>query len=91
MNFSMTRRVIIGAFACTATIGSALAQAWPSKPIRLVVPFPAGGSTDVVARLMAEKLTTSLGQPVVVDNRAGGGALPDRTWLPSPWRTDTPY
>src|SRR5207237_9939116 len=53
--------------------GRAVAQAWPSRPIRLVIPFPAGGSTDVVGRLVGEKISQALGQPVVVDNRAGAG------------------
>jgi tripartite-type tricarboxylate transporter receptor subunit TctC len=53
----------------------ALAQAWPSKPIRLVVPYPPGGSTDLLARTMGQKVGEALGQQVIVDNRAGAGGM----------------
>lgn len=56
---------------CNATI--AQQPAWPNRPIRMVIPFGAGGGTDVIGRLLAQKLTESLGQPVVVENRPGAG------------------
>ena len=52
---------------------AAQAPAWPTKPIRFVISWPAGGSADGVGRLVAERLSKSLGQPIIVDNRAGAG------------------
>lgn len=54
---------------------SVFAQGFPNKPIRLVVPFPAGGGTDVMARALGEALTRDTGQPVIVDNRSGAGTV----------------
>ena len=53
---------------------AALAQSYPTKPIRLIVPYPPGGSVDLVGRTVARKLTDNLGQPVVIDNKGGAGA-----------------
>ncbi len=62
------------AFAAAMTVTGAMAQAWPARPITLIVPFPAGGTTDVLARALGERLQQSLGQPVVIESKPGAGA-----------------
>jgi tripartite-type tricarboxylate transporter receptor subunit TctC len=62
-----------GTAALGAMTGSARAQAWPNRPITIIVPFPPGGGVDAMARLVAEKLTAALGQNVIVENKGGGG------------------
>jgi tripartite-type tricarboxylate transporter receptor subunit TctC len=72
---TLSRRRVIsataGGFAMTAT--GAQAQSWPTRPVRIIVPFPPGGLVDVLARAVSQRLTSQLGQPVVVENRAGAG------------------
>lgn len=70
----MQRRTLLAAAAATAgwaVLPSALAQSWPERPIRLVIPFGAGAASDMVARRLGERLQAALGQPVVVENKAG--------------------
>lgn len=69
------RRTVIAALSATALVGLAHAQApaFPTRPVTMVVPFPAGGITDTIARALAQKMGDSLGQSVIVDNKPGGG------------------
>jgi tripartite-type tricarboxylate transporter receptor subunit TctC len=69
---------VLAAAICVAGVafaGASDAQEWPTKPIRLIVPFPAGGGTDTVARTIANGITEGLGQPIVVENRGGAGGM----------------
>src|SRR4051794_31159149 len=72
----MIRRVLLALVVALLAAGSAAAQGWPTRPVRLVVTFPAGGAIDVLSRILADKLSNTLGERVIVDNRAGmGGTL----------------
>ena len=71
---AVARALGAGLLAALATFATAQ-PAYPTKPIRLVVPFPPGGSTDAVARIVSQKLTESWGQQVLVEDRGGGNTI----------------
>ncbi len=71
---ALVRRVALAGFVVLAQ--AAQAQDWPQKPVRFIVPYPPGGGTDVIARIIQEPLSRALGQPIIIENRGGaGGAL----------------
>ena len=75
--FSRTRRVLLSAVACAGLLAGAIdaqaADAWPAKPVTLIVPFAPGGTTDILARIIGQKLSASLHQSVIIENKAGAG------------------
>jgi tripartite-type tricarboxylate transporter receptor subunit TctC len=74
----MKRRIVSGLFAALAALAlpaTGWSQAFPSKPLKLVVPFPAGGPADAAARVLAEGMSAQLGQPVIIENRGGASTI----------------
>ena len=73
---NIARLALAAALALTLAAPAAWAQAWPSKPIKLINGFPPGGGADILARLVAERLSGALGQQVIVENVGGAGGTP---------------
>ncbi len=73
---SNSRWILCLGIVCALLPGAAMPQNYPSKPIRIIVPLPPGGSNDLVARVFSERLPAALGQPVIVENRSGGSGNP---------------
>src|SRR5947199_10360162 len=68
-------RALLCVILCLASVGAAAQEPYPSRSIRLIVPFAAGGAVGAVARVLSTPLTASLGQPIVLDHRGGGGGI----------------
>jgi tripartite-type tricarboxylate transporter receptor subunit TctC len=73
-SFVRAASVIAVMAACAGSAGTAFAQSWPNRPIRMVVPYTPGGYTDLMARLVSEKMAIALGQPIVIENKPGANA-----------------
>src|SRR5918992_3052527 len=67
------RFIAVALFVCTAGISPVFSQAYPTKPIRLILPFPPGGPSDILGRALTQKLSEQMGQQVIADNRPGAG------------------
>jgi tripartite-type tricarboxylate transporter receptor subunit TctC len=67
----LSRKALLASFAVAAAFGSAMAQDYPSRPITMIVPYPAGGPTDTIARVLADGMRVTLGQPVIIENVGG--------------------
>lgn len=77
-NISITRRLLLAAGTAVmlvAASGASIAQQYPERPIRFVLPFPAGGAVDVVTRIVADRMSADLGQPIIIENKAGAGGI----------------
>ena len=75
-NMTLTRRALgVGALGALATPAVAQTPAWPNRPLRWIVGYPAGGATDVVARIITAPMAAQLGQPIVIDNRSGAAGV----------------
>lgn len=87
MNKNFSRRLVarwtVGFAAACAALAAGAQDAWPSKPIRWVVPYSAGGGTDQASRVIAEKLSTQLGQSIVIDNKPGGNTVIGASYVAS--------
>src|SRR3954469_22508526 len=68
-------RLLVCLMAAVSIVPVATAAAWPEKPVRIIIPWPPGGSTDIVGRILAAELTARLKQQVIIDNRAGAGSI----------------
>src|SRR6185295_16790937 len=72
----ITRRMLLSAIAAASgglsAVRPAMSQSYPTRPITMIVPFPAGGALDTVARVLSDRMRTSLGQPVIIENVSGG-------------------
>jgi tripartite-type tricarboxylate transporter receptor subunit TctC len=73
--FAMSRRLALGVVAATLMTSASLAQDYPNRAIKLIVPFPAGGPADTIARVYAQRMQEIMGHPVVIDNRGGAGGI----------------